>query len=169
MRPLLLLLLSITAAAQIPALTTSEPKPEILVLGSFHMANPGHDLANMQVDDVRSPQRQQQMAELLAVLKKFNPTKIAIESDVTGSNRPKEYDEYLAGRHELTRNEIEQIGFRLAKELGHKKIYPVDVDGDFPWMRVVNYAKANGQADKLDAMNRYTQATVQEDDDFLKS
>src|ERR1051325_3748805 len=148
MRPLLLFLLSISAVAQTSVVSGTEPRPEILVLGAFHMANPGHDLANIQVDDVRSPPRQREMAELLAVLKKFNPTKIAIESDVTGSSRPKEYENYLAGRHELTRNEIEQIGFRLAKELGHKKIYPVDVDGDFPWMRVVNYAKANGQAEK---------------------
>jgi hypothetical protein len=41
-----------------------------------------------------------------------------------GDNRiSKDYPDYLAGKHELTRNEIEQIGFRVTKELGHKTVY----------------------------------------------
>src|SRR5215472_14130917 len=51
-------------------------RPEILVLGTYHMANPGRDVYNMQADDVRSPKRQAEIGELLAVLKKFHPTKI---------------------------------------------------------------------------------------------
>ena len=58
-----------------------EARPEILVLGTYHMANPGHDIYNMQADDVLSPRRQQEIAQLIEVLKKFHPTKIAIESD----------------------------------------------------------------------------------------
>lgn len=56
----------------------------------------------------------------------------------------KRHVEYLAGKHELTSNETEQIGFRLAKELGHKTVYAVDADGEFPYQHVVNYAKASG-------------------------
>jgi len=41
-----------------------------------------------------------------------------------------------AGRRaELTRNEIEQVGFRLARERGHKTVYPVDAEGEFPYQR----------------------------------
>jgi len=50
----------------------------------------------------------------------------------------------VAGTHELTRNEIEQVGFRLAKKLGHRTVYPVDADGEFPYQRVVDYGKATG-------------------------
>lgn len=50
------------------------------------MANPGHDIHNMRADDVLSPKRQQEIAQLIEVLKQFHPTKIAIEADV-GSQR----------------------------------------------------------------------------------
>jgi hypothetical protein len=154
-----------------PLLLTAQtqPKPEILVLGTYHMANPGRDVYNMQADDVLSPKRQQEIAQLIAVLKKFNPTKIAVESDVSSNKRPEQYADYLAGKYTLTRNEIEQIGFRLAKELGHKTIYPVDVDGDFPLQRVVNYAKANGRGDKFDQMMSGWGTLVKEQGEFLKS
>jgi uncharacterized protein DUF5694 len=143
-------------------------RPEILVLGTYHMANPGHDIFNMQADDVLSPKRQQEMTQLIEVLKKFHPTKIAIESDIWSKTRVQQYSDYLAGKYSLTQNEIEQIGFRLAKELGHKTIYPVDVDGDFPMGRVTNYAKANGRGDKLDAAMSGWGVMVKEQGDYLQ-
>jgi hypothetical protein len=147
----------------------SETRPEILVLGTYHMANPGHDIHNMQADDVLSTKRQQEIAQLIEVLKKFHPTKIAIESDVSSKRAPQQYSDYLAGKYTLSRNEIDQIGYRLAKELGHKTVYPVDVDGDFPYMRVLNYAKANGLKEKFDAMSAKTGARVKQEGDFLGS
>jgi Family of unknown function (DUF5694) len=165
MKKLLLLLglLAIPAAAR----SQSAARPEILILGTYHMANPGHDIHNMQADDVLSPKRQQEIAQLIEVLKRFHPTKIAIESDVTSQRVQKEYADYLAGKYKLSRNEIDQIGYRLARELGHKTVYPVDVDGDFPWQRVVNYAKANGMSDKFDANNAGFGTMVKEQGDFL--
>jgi hypothetical protein len=127
-------------------------RAEVFVLGTYHMNNPGHDIFNIRADDVLAPKRQAEMAELIAALKAFRPTKVAVEGDVGADRIPKAYADYLAGKHELTRNEIEQIGFRFAKELGHKTIHPVDVDGDFPYQRVVNYAKAHGKSKELDAM-----------------
>ncbi|MCA1850557.1 MAG: DUF5694 domain-containing protein, partial [Acidobacteria bacterium] len=107
---------------------------------------------NTQADDVLAPKRQAEMAQLIEVLKRFHPTKIAVEADVWNKHISEAYADYVAGKHELTRNEIEQIGFRLAKELGHKTVYPVDADGEFPYQRVVNYAKASGRSKELDAM-----------------
>jgi len=57
-------------------------RPEILVLGTYHMANPGQDVFNMHADSVLSPKRQQEVAQLIEVLKKFRPTKIAVEASV---------------------------------------------------------------------------------------
>lgn len=143
-------------------------KPEILVLGCYHMANPGRDLFNMKADDVLAPKRQAEITELIEVLKKFQPTKVAIESDAHGP-RLGQYADYLAGKRTLTSNEIEQLGFRLAKEMGHKTIYPVDVDGDFPWPRVVNYAKGSGRAKELDAIMSEIGTMVKAQDKFLAS
>jgi hypothetical protein len=146
---------AITALAQ--RATAQKPEPpaaraEVLVLGVYHMSNPGHDIFNMKADDVLAPKRQAEIAQLIEVLKRFRPTKVAVEAEVGDDRIPKRYAEYLAGKHELTSNEIEQIGFRLAKELGHKTVYPTDADGEFPFQRIVNYAKASGRSKELDAL-----------------
>ena len=166
-RPMFLLALvigsTLTALAQ--QSSTEQPgqpavRAEVLVLGTYHMGNPGHDIYNMQADDVRAPKRQAEIAQLMQVLKRFNPTKIAIESDAYSDKIPKRYADYLAGKYELTPNEIDQIGLRLAKELGHKTVYPVDADGDFPYQRLVNYAKGIGRSKELDEiMNGFGQKT----------
>src|SRR5436190_2522608 len=79
----------------------SETRAEVLVLGIYHMANPGHDIFNMKADDVLAPKRQAEIAQLIEVLKRFQPTKIAIEADPWGK-RPQEYSDYLAGKHTLS-------------------------------------------------------------------
>src|SRR5665647_2316095 len=64
------------------AQTAPPQRAEVLILGTYHMANPGRDVFNMKADDVLSPKRQAEIGELLEVLKRFKPTKIAIESTV---------------------------------------------------------------------------------------
>jgi hypothetical protein len=131
------LIFGLTVASCISALAQAEPaaaqRTEVLVLGTYHMANPGHDIFNMQADDVLAPKRQAEMAQLMEVLKRFRPTKIAVESDAGSDRIPKRYADYIAGKYQLTANEIDQVGLRLAKELGHKTLYAVDADGDFPY------------------------------------
>jgi hypothetical protein len=151
------------------ALGADAPRAEVLVLGTYHMNNPGHDMFNTQADDVLAPKRQAEMAELTAALKKFAPTKIAVERQVGDTRIVKDYSDYLAGKHELTRNEIEQIGFRLAKELGHKQVYPVDVDGEFPFQPVSNYAKASGRSKELDAILAEIGEMVKAQNNYLGS
>lgn len=153
--------------AQSPA--PAGPRAEVLVLGTYHMANPGHDIFNTKADDVLTPKRQQEIAQLAEVLKKFAPTKVAIEADVYSQRAPKEYADYLVGKYTLSRNEIDQIGYRVAREMGHKAIYPVDVDGEFPFQRVINYAKASGKSKELEAMESEIGAMVKAQNDFLLS
>ena len=168
-----ILMFLLTMAGTIIALAQESPagnsaRAEVLVVGVYHMANPGRDVFNMQADDVLAPKRQAEIAQLLEVLKKFQPTKIAIEADPYG-RRPQEYADYLAGKHTLSRNENDQIGYRLAKELGHKKIYPVDADGEFPWPRVVNYAKASGRSKELDVIIGEIGSMVKAQGEYLAS
>ena len=159
------------AVAQAPAAAPGTGAPaaraEVLVLGVYHMANPGRDIFNMKADDVLAPKRQAEIAELVAVLKKFSPTKVAVEADFYDESVTKRYADYVAGRHELSRNETEQLGFRLAKELGHKAVYPVDVDGDFPFLRLMNYAKGAGRSQELDALRAEVGAMVKAQDEYL--
>jgi hypothetical protein len=161
-------LLWIAALIASPAFAQS-PRAEVLVLGVYHMANPGHDLFNTRADDVLAAKQQQEIAQLAAVLEKFRPTKIAVEADVYSQRVPKEYADYLAGKYTLSRNEIDQIGYRIAREMGHKAVYPVDVDGEFPFQRVVNYAKATGRSKELDSMMGEIGAMVKAQNDYLAS
>ena len=38
-------------------------RAEVLVLGVYHMSNPGRDIFNVQADDVLVPKRQREIAE----------------------------------------------------------------------------------------------------------
>ena len=170
-----MLLLAICAVSQVApqqvkAKGSDAPdRHEVLVLGVYHMDNPGRDIFNMKADDVLAPKRQAEIAQVLETLKKFHPTKIAVESDVDTDRLPKLYQEYLAGRPERTRDEREQLGFRLAKELGHQTVYPVDADGDFPFQRIIDYAKASGRSKELGKIEAEIGAMVKAQDAYLGS
>ena len=99
----------------------------VLYLGSYHMSNPGADQFNLEADDVLQPKRQAEIQEVIDLLKAFNPTKVAVESPLNDSLTLARYEGYLSGEIKLRKSEEEQIGFRLAKEMGHKTIYPIDV------------------------------------------
>jgi hypothetical protein len=142
-------------------------RAEVLVLGTYHMSNPGHDIFNTQADDVLAPKRQQEIAEVIAVLKKLKPTKVAIEADMWNKRVPQQYSDYLEGKYTLSNNETNQIGFRLAKELGHKSIYPIDADGEFPHQRVVNYAKGSGRSQEFDALMNEVGKMVKAQNEYL--
>lgn len=106
------------------------PKARVMVLGTYHMANPGKDEYNVAADDVLSQKRQGEIAELVAALAAFKPTKIAVEAPYGSTRTVEEYQAYLEGEYQLQRNETDQIGFRLAKMLGHETVYPVDYSLD---------------------------------------
>jgi uncharacterized protein DUF5694 len=167
MKRSLMCVAALTVAA--PVLAQPAARAEVLVLGTYHMANPGRDIHNMQADDVLAPKRQAELGQLIAVLKRFRPTRIAVERNVGDERIPRDYADYLAGTHELTRNEIEQVGFRLAKELGHAAVYPVDADGDFPYPRLVKYAQATGRSKELETISDAFGAEVKAQGEYLAS
>ena len=102
-------------------------KPTIMILGSGHLANPGMDGINYKMDDVLAPKRQREIEQLVAQLKAFRPTKVAIEVDERFDAKINaNYQGYLEGTYQLKRGEGDQIGFRLAKQMGHPKMYCVD-------------------------------------------
>ena len=150
----LLFVLVAAASPQTKDAATTLPtkKARVLVLGVFHMANPGRDMFNLQVDDVLAPKRQKELSELAETLKKFQPTKIAMESPVGSEKVRKQYEDYLAGNYSLTRSESDQIGYRLAKELGHKQVYGIDIQGDFPFDPIMEFAKKNGKEAVLNGL-----------------
>jgi hypothetical protein len=125
-------------------------KPTLVVLGTYHMGTPGNNVVNGKVDDVTTPARQKQMLELVVRLKKFKPTKVALECDIEDDAKTQGiYNQYLAGNYGLSKSETNQIGFRLAKELGHKKVYCVNSMGfwDDSAMNYEKYAAKDAELD----------------------
>jgi hypothetical protein len=118
-------------ASDLDMFLSKEPTIPLMFLGAYHMANPGLDHFNLQSDDVLAPKRQAEIQDLVNRLAAFKPTKIAVEAPFGDSLTRARYQNYLAGKHTLSRSETEQIGFRLAKMLGHTEIYPIDVTGNF--------------------------------------
>lgn len=104
-----------------------EKKTQLLLLGSYHMSNPGADQFNLESDDVLQPKRQEEILEVVKKLAAFKPTKICIEAQYGDSAIVAKYKTFLKKEIELRKSEKEQIGFRLAKLMGHETIYPIDV------------------------------------------
>lgn len=166
----IILLTSILMLADLPLSAQNQaPKAHILVLGGFHMENPGKDVFNLQVDDMRAPKRQAEIAGFVEMIKAFRPTKIAVEAPVASSEINQRYRDYLAGKSELRANEIDQIGLRLARELGHKQIYPVDVPGDFPYEAVADFARKNGKEQLMNEIVSSAPRELEQESSILKN
>ena len=101
---------------------------QIMILGTYHFANPGLDGRNVNADNVLTPKRQAELADLANRLAKFRPTKIMVEAPFTDTDVRDRYQRHLKGQYTLTHNETEQIGFRLGKMLGLPRINPVDYE-----------------------------------------
>ena len=114
--------------------TTELLQTKVLTLGSFHFSFPNRDIAKTDRDDqidVLDSKYQKEIELIVDKLAEFKPTKIVIERE---PEYQKTYDSlytsYLNGKHVLTRSEEQQIGFRLAKQMGLKKLYCTDAWGN---------------------------------------
>lgn len=109
-----------------------------MLLGVWHFDYPNadsHKTSDKNMVDVLTPKRQKEIIEVVNLLKQFNPTKIYLESGNQDS-----LDEllgsYKKGEQSGNRNEVVQLGMRLADLLRHDRVYAVDA---------TNYAFDNGK------------------------
>jgi hypothetical protein len=114
----------------------------VLLVGSYHMSNPGADQFNLEADDVLTPRRQEEILAVVESLAEFAPTRVAIEAPWGDTLATSRYRAYLAGTGELRRSEEEQIGFRLAEAMGHETVYPIDVRIGLPGDRLESVLEA---------------------------
>lgn len=136
--------------------TEAMSDPQVMLLGSYHLANNNRDVINVPIEDVLTAHRQQQIIGLVECLAQWKPTRIVVEwdrSDQAGLDS--RYATLLAGKYELTANEIDQIGLRLAKQLGHDRVYAVDwneaAPGDQVQYDFFGWAERNNQESRLKA------------------
>lgn len=109
--------------------TTCAPgEVQVMLLGTYHFDNPGLDAVNPKIDDMLAPKRQAELEELAARLARWQPQQIAVEAPFGDSTSWRSaYERYRAGTLKPNRNEIVQVGFRLAHRLGHATVYPIDL------------------------------------------
>lgn len=160
------------SGAQGPSDRASEPV-QVMILGTYHFANPGRDVANMEVDDVLAPRRQAEIAALVVSLAEWAPTRILVEDEAEPPTLAlpafAQADALLA----TSRSESVQIGFRLARQLGHQAVYGFDERGGqgepdyFPIGKVQAFAEANGMTDDLGAIFAEVQALSAEQQEQL--
>lgn len=162
-------LLALAAALVLPTFSPaqlSEPV-SVMIVGTFHLSNPGRDLHNVQVDDVLAPRPQAQIADAVGGLASFHPTAVMTEWPAGAARE--QYAQFLAGTLPPSRNEVVQFGFRLAKAAALKQVYGIDVEGDFPYEAVEAYAKAHGQSSLLDRVGNDAEKEVKAQTDMLRS
>jgi hypothetical protein len=111
-----------------------EGQAQVMLFGVFHFNYPNLDI--IQVDkkdqlDVTTPENQREIEKITRNLATFKPNKIAVEIMVSEQARIDSlYQAYLNGHFELRKGEAFQIGFRLAKKLGHERVYCIDTWGN---------------------------------------
>lgn len=132
----------------------AEPLVEVMVLGTYHMDNPGLDLNNMQADDVTTPKRQQELEQVARLLAKFKPTKIAVEAVSEAPDRAvANYAKFTPADLAQSKDERVQIAYRLARQLGHSIVYGIDERSEkidyFPFDPLMTFAKRTGREAEL--------------------
>lgn len=107
-----------------------DSKNKVLIVGSFHFDYPNQDAHKTEKSnqvDVLEPKTAAEVTELINYIKKFKPTKIAIEAwpDWKANEKLKEYKE---GKHRDQRDERYQLAMRIATELKINELHSIDAN-----------------------------------------
>ncbi|WP_421992121.1 DUF5694 domain-containing protein [Qipengyuania sp.] len=167
------LIAALAAIFSSPALAESE-SPEtapvqVMVLGMYHFANPGRDVANIEVDDVLAPRRQGEIETLVDTLAQWRPTRIAVENMAEAPALEMADFDRTEELLKTKRNESIQVGYRLARKLGHEAVYGYDEqpgEGEpdyFPMGKVQAFASEHGGQDLLACLFAEVQAMAAEE------
>lgn len=124
-------------------------KIKVYLLGTFHF-----DQVDTLVYDVRNEKHQQSIKKLTDIVIGLKPDKVFIEKmpEWEHQNRIDSlYQQYRNGNLSKARNEIWQVGGRVAAALNHPHIYQCDQPGryGFYYNKLANYANSHNQQDKL--------------------
>ena len=154
--------LAAAVAAGLQGPTQHAQTPQLLILGSPHLANHNRDIANVHVEDVRTPERQREIEAVVERLAAFHPTRVAVEWPADKqAELDKRYADYRAGRYVLSPDEVDQIGLRLAARLGLSRVNAIDwnemppgtdADYDFP-----AWAEAHGRGEEWKSFQQASQ------------
>ncbi|MCQ8184373.1 DUF5694 domain-containing protein [Parvularcula maris] len=138
-----------------------EETVRVMVLGSYHFANPGRDLNNVEADNVFSPVRQRELEQLAKALSSFGPTVVAVEGTAEPPYDDPIFDAFDDAMLQSDPDEAVQIGYRLASEAGTYRVYAIDEFpsaeeqvhlpyGYFPFPPLSSFAEETGRTEDLE-------------------
>lgn len=109
---------------------------QVLLLGTDHLTEWDGEHGP---PDILSPQKQAEVADVVERLKRFTPTKVAVEMLAERQSKlDARYARYLEGSGADRRDEIVQIGFRLARDT-QATVHAVDADWTLAHGRVEEF------------------------------
>ena len=105
----------------------SDDHAQVMIFGVFHFANPGLDVVKMDTMNVMTEENQHYLEGLATRLREFQPTVVLLEfNPVNEASMQADYEQYLDDQFELPANEVFQLGFRIARMSGVKRIASFD-------------------------------------------
>jgi len=150
--PLIALFASFAAVDPL-SVASDRPEPvQVMVLGTYHFGNPGLDAHNTTADDVCGVHRQEELSAVANALRTFNPTRVMVEWQIDSPDFSiPEYAKFAQSDGPCVRDEIYQIGFRLARLVGLHTVEGIDEKGGpdkpdyFPYQAVQDYARLHDE------------------------
>lgn len=153
----------------------SEAKLRALLVGTYHFQSrpdgPGEDAEPVSM---KTPDKQAELDHLVERLAAYEPTKVMVQAPYAMAKQViTQYTLYRFGTYDLGQNEVHQVGYRLARRLGHDEIYPIDVLHRWwePGIEEVT-AENPAAAELLDAIQRRLEAgdrADEENDDYNRT
>lgn len=127
-------------------LAESPPAAQVMLLGTFHFADPGEDAVKTRSLDVTTTESQRYLDTVaLRIAEDFRPTRVLLEySPENDAKLNERFRQYLEGGFELPVNEIYQLGFRIARYGKLESVATWD-HREVPWEadEMLDYAKQN--------------------------
>lgn len=121
------LFLPAAVSAQSQAGADREPV-KVMVVGVFHLNNPGRDINNIAVDPVTTPAKQAELAAVTEALRRFEPTAVAIEREAAdpATLLDQNFPAFTPTDLRTNADERVQLGYRLAHLEGLSGVYAID-------------------------------------------
>lgn len=150
------LLLSLRSHSQAPIQPAVPPaqKIKVYLVGTFHFDGSAGDVYQSAAQDMKTPENQRQLDDLVRRLASMAPDKVFVEwtTDRQGYVDTT-YALYRQNEFEPGNSEVYQVGYRLGKLLKQERIYCADARGDFDYDSLVAYAAQHHQAEILTDLN----------------
>lgn len=153
------------------AYTQSPDDPiEILLLGTFHFEPSTTDTYKNKELDINGEKKQEEIKRVVEYLTDFHGDQICIEAYTKSQQY---YDSllqaYLNNTYALTKNEIDQLGLRLAKETDLSSLTCVNYQGSFDPSTSMAFAQENGQEEIIQEMSQLGESFIGEINRKLES